>query len=141
MINFIQNQNKDDSVVYYLSKYGTDFRLSRNFTLIEMASRDGTDIVLVSPLLIVLLQHLREHFSSPVNINSGYRSVKHNNSIGGRSDSAHLYGMAGDITIFGYTPNEVWKYLNTLDPGGLGRYNSFTHVDVRGINRRWDNRS
>jgi len=37
--------------------------------------------------------------------------------------------------------NTVADFAETLGVGGIGRYDTFTHVDVWGWNRRWDNRS
>ena len=139
-MDFIKNQNPNDAVTYSLSTHGTGFKLASNFTLLEMASKDGADEMLVHPALILLLQHVRNHFGEVVNINSGYRSPAHNKAIGGAKKSRHKMGMATDITVFNHTPSEVWKYLKSLNPGGLGRYNSFTHVDIEGEDRRWDNR-
>ncbi len=36
-----------------------------------------------------------------------------------------------------FSPRDVYLIAKDINPGGLGGYNSFTHVDVQGINRRW----
>jgi uncharacterized protein YcbK (DUF882 family) len=48
--------------------------------------------------------------------------------------------MAADIVVKGVTPREVAAYANTLMPytGGIGIYNTFTHVDVRTAKSRWN---
>ena len=91
-------------------------------------------------MLIVLVNSVRRYFDRAVNINSGYRSVAHNKAIGGAKGSRHPMGMAADIDVRGVHPDEVYKYLEGFAPGGLGHYQTFTHVDVDGANRRWDNR-
>lgn len=134
------NGHKDGSATRYsLREHGPDFRLGENFTLVEFASRDGADEVLVHPALVALLERVREHFGKPVSVNSGYRSPSHNRRIGGARSSRHVMGLAADILVDkgAVKPSAVHKHLETLDPGGLGRYNTFTHVDVQGKNRRW----
>lgn len=132
-------QDPADSVVYRLS---TDpgARLSEHFAVSEMACRDGTDILLVHPALVELLEDIRTHFGAPCIINSGWRSHAYNLHMGGAKNSRHLFGMAADIDVVGVTPVEVWLYAQGLQVGGLGRYHTFTHVDVQGQNRRWDMR-
>jgi hypothetical protein len=135
------NGNRQNSATRYsISRHGSDFRLGDHFTLVEFASRDGADEVLNHPALVALLTRVREHFDAPVTINSGYRSKAHNKRIGGASKSRHVMGLAADVAVWHHTPHEVADFVETLNPGGLGRYNTFTHVDVEGRNRRWDNR-
>lgn len=134
------NGHRDGSATRYsLREHGPDFRLGENFRLVEFASRDGADEVLVHPALVALLETVREHFGEPVTVNSGYRSPAHNRRIGGARNSRHVMGLAADIVVDkgAVSPRRVATYVETLDPGGLGRYNTFTHVDVQGKNRRW----
>lgn len=122
---------------YSLAIHGAPFRLSENFVLVEFASRDGADKVLVHPALVSLLETIREHFGRPVIVNSGYRSPSHNRRVGGAKNSRHVMGLAADIVVKGIPPAEVAAYVETLEPGGLGRYANFVHVDVQGRGRRW----
>ena len=117
--------------------------LSANFKVREFACTDGTDTVFVSPELVVILQKIREHFGTPVTINSGYRTEAKNKAVGGAAYSQHKYGIAADITIAGVTPLAVAQYAQTLlqGKGGVGLYKTFTHVDVRANKSRWDSRS
>ena len=55
--------------------------------------------------------------------------------------------MAADITVQDYTPDQVADFIESLmnygviDQGGLGKYNTFTHIDLRSSGKaRWDNR-
>lgn len=127
---------------YSMSRHGAGYPLSDHFTLVEFASRDGADEVLNHPALVQLLEEVRAHFGKPVQVNSGYRSPSHNRNIGGARNSRHVMGLAADIVVDRnqVSPDEVADFIETLDPGGLGRYNTFTHVDVQGQNRRWDER-
>lgn len=123
---------------YRLSEHGPDHPIGEHFVLVEMASRDGADRVLVHDALVDLLNRLREHFDKPVTINSGYRSPSHNKRIGGASQSRHVFGLAADVTVSGVAPDKVADWIESQNPGGLGRYKNFTHVDTQGFGRRWD---
>lgn len=125
--------------VYSKAKDG-DKVLSSHFKVREFACSDGTDPVFISPELVTILEKIRTHFGKPVIINSGYRTVAKNKSVGGATHSQHLYGMAADIHISGVTPKQIAAYAETLLPnsGGIGIYNSFCHVDVRAVRSRWN---
>jgi len=93
------------------------------------------------------MQHLRTHLNKPITINSGYRSISHNEAIGGSLNSQHILGKACDITVQGMTPKEVAEVIEDLilkreiKQGGVGRYNTFTHYDIRGYKARWNKTS
>lgn len=137
MMNIFQGQNPKDALVFHLSKVGGGFPLSRNFRLLELACRDGSDEVLVHPSLIILLQVIRDKFNRPVSVTSGYRTKAHNERVGGRSRSSHLLGMAADIVCKDVAPQDIQSFLQDLDIGGLGSYQTFTHLDVWTGGRRW----
>lgn len=90
--------------------------------------------------LLQVLEKIREHFDAPVSVNSGVRCKQHNANVGGASKSQHMYGTAADIKVKGVTPKAVADYAETLLPntGGIGRYPTFTHVDVRSTKSRWN---
>ena len=127
---------------YSLRRDG-DLQLSPHFRLREFASRDGADKVLVDDALVELLEAIRAAAGGAVIINSGYRSPEHNKAVGGVSHSQHLYGRAADIVVAGASPLLVGQiaeyYLG--DRGGIGVYETFTHVDTRSVRSRWDQRS
>jgi len=131
------------SVKTYSKRKDGGVKLSANFTVAEFACHDGTDTVLISGELVTLLQRIREHFGKPVTINSAYRTSTWNAKNGGAPKSQHLLGMAADITIGGVSPLTIAQYAEFLQPGagGIGVYQSFTHVDVRAVRTRWDSRS
>ena len=93
------------------------------------------------------LQTIRDFFNAPVTINSAYRCTTYNLKVGGATKSQHLTGNATDITIKGFTPDQVADIIegliriDAIEQGGLGRYNTFTHYDRRGTEARWDNRT
>lgn len=92
--------------------------------------------------LIDVLQGVRDHFGASTTIHSGHRCAPYNKYVGGASGSKHMEAIAGDLTVSGVHPSLVQDYLLERYPDryGIGRYNTFTHVDVRGYKARWDNR-
>lgn len=125
--------------IYNKSTEGT-VHLSANFTVREFACNDGSDVVIINPRLVDILQKIRNHFGVPVTINSAYRTVAYNKTVSGSSsESQHCLGNAADIVVKGKTPRQVAQYVETLLPGtgGIGVYGTFTHVDVRTTKARW----
>jgi len=122
-------------------------QLSKNFTQKEFNSKDGSsmpdDVLKNIELLSEQLQIIRDYTGKSITINSGYRSPEHNASIGGVSNSQHVLGKAADIVIDGMKPSDTYaliEYLNdkgVIKIGGLGSYNTFTHVDIRENTARW----
>jgi uncharacterized protein YcbK (DUF882 family) len=128
--------NPADVLRLRLSQVGKDFKLSRSFTLGELASKDGADIVIVHPALLIGLQALRDVLNKPIKINSGFRSPEHNKAIGGASNSLHTLGLAADVVVEGVTPIHIASIARDLGFGGVKAYPTFTHVDVGKI-RTW----
>ena len=73
---------------------------------------------------------------APVLIISWYRFREYNEAIGGVSHSMHMTLGAADIVKVGWTPSDVADLLEghaAKSLFGIGRYKSFTHLDVRGM--------
>lgn len=90
--------------------------------------------------LLDWLEDIRAHFGGkPVLINSAYRCPSRNAAVGGAKNSQHLTGRAVDIRINGIDPTKVYAYADKLvnEKGGVGHYNTFTHIDTRGYYARW----
>ena len=136
-------KGSDSTVKTYSVKKDGSTYLSKNFKVSEIKCNDGSDTVLISDKLVGLLQNIRDHFGAAVTINSAYRTESYNKKIGGATKSQHVNGTAADIVVKGATPLEVAQYVEHImpDSGGIGVYQSFTHVDVRTSRSRWDNRS
>ena len=136
-MNSFRDQHAQDVLLFSLQRHGADFRLGEHFRLVEMASKDGADLVKVHPALLLLLEQIRRHFDQPVHVTSAYRTADHNRRIGGQPTSKHLLGMAADIQVQSTPPDAVAAYADQLGVGGRGRYPTFVHVDVDGRDRRW----
>lgn len=122
---------------YSLAKDGTK-QLSTNFKVREFKCKDGSDVIFVADELVKVLQQIRDHFGKAITINSAYRTPAYNKKVGGATYSQHLYGTAADIVVSGISPLEVFKYADSiLKAGGVGKYSTFTHVDVRETKSRF----
>lgn len=114
-------------------------KLATNFKVKEFACSDGSDPIFIDSNLVNVLQKIRTHFGTSVTITSAYRTPGRNKAVGGQTYSQHLYGKAADIKVKGVSPKTVAAYVEKIMPksGGIGTYNSFTHVDVRSTKARW----
>lgn len=124
---------------YSVAKDGATY-ISKNFRVREFRCQDGSDVVFIESDLVDILQKIRDHFGKAVTINSAFRTFSHNKKVGGATYSQHLYGTAADIKVSGVAPSVVADFVETLMPstGGIGRYSTFTHVDVRKVKSRWN---
>lgn len=98
-------------------------QISPSFTLEEFYHSDTAlrlginntpgenDVENIKKLVHEVLQPLRDYFSLPVVIRSGYRSVPLNHAVGGEVKSQHLRGQAADITINGIGNDVIWQYI------------------------------
>ncbi len=89
----------------------------------------------MAPELIDGLEALRSVLGDPIKVVSGYRCPSYNKKIDGAKQSQHMLGRAADIQCDGsypYAVAEAAEGVHPFDIGGIGRYDTFTHVDVRG---------
>lgn len=122
-------------------------KLTENFNIDEFACKDGTDVPqsLYGNVSVLAknLQVLRDEVGVPIYVLSGYRTRSHNTRVGGARHSQHLLAKASDIRITGFSPIQVYNKIEELikagkmEQGGLGRYNTFVHYDIRGVKARW----
>ena len=128
--------------VYSLAESGGQW-LSPHFRVREFACRDGSDQVKIDSGLVELLEQIRAAAGGAVVIHSGYRTPAYNRKVGGARYSQHVQGTAADIAVRGASPLLVGQiaehYLQSR--GGIGVYQTFTHVDTRSVRSRWDQRS
>lgn len=133
----------------------TNVQVTKNFKFSELEFHDviPPEYLANATKLLENLQVIRDAANAPITIISGYRCPKRNAAVGGKDKSLHLQAAAADIKIKGMTPTEVHALISKLIKegkvynGGLGVYDTFVHVDVRGEHTghkpgaRWDERS
>ncbi len=114
-------------------------KVSENFSREEFACKCGCGFSTVDIELLEVLELVRGKFKQPITITSGCRCDTHNTAVSGSYGSKHKQGIAADIVVKGFTPYEVYKFLDGHAPNkyGLGFYTNFTHIDVRAIKSRW----
>lgn len=93
-----------------------------------------------------LLEALRTRLGWPMLMDSGHRCERHNREVGGEPQSQHLH-FATDVRP-GWEEEdsaESWEAkLGTLWQeaeahfDGVGRYDTFVHMDLRGARAAWD---
>ena len=122
-------------------------QLTKSFHVREFDCRDGTPVppymeLHLKELCVRHLQPLRDS-GGVVSINSGYRHARYNASIGGASQSYHVYELrkkspAADHIQSGRSAGAVQQWHEAHNPfDGMGFYSGFTHGDDRGYRSRW----
>lgn len=92
------------------------------------------------------LDEIRHRLDAPVLLNSIYRNRSYNTCIGGVSGSLHMQFNATDFRCTDGKSSGHWASVahrlrdEGFFKGGIGIYNTFVHVDTRGVNKSWDNR-
>lgn len=105
----------------------------RHFRRSEFSHPDRMD-----PVLLNLLDEVRERAGCPIKVISDYRSREHNEAIGGNPNSPHMRGAAVDIAPMPYTAENrmavifaaLWlRHEGRWGRLGLGIYNGHVHLD------------
>ena len=102
-----------------------------------------------------LLQELRDWWAAPIAVTSGFRSSWHNKAVGGAAGSQHQV-FATDIqpNLHGFRLAQTPPFdrraemiiivaaeADRLGFDGIGKYDTFVHLDLRGETARWDERT
>ena len=101
-------------------------QLSKNFSLAELvgsqvATRKGIDntptpaVVANLTRLAALLEQVRALVGGPITISSGYRSPALNKAVGGAANSAHVLGLAADISTTKLTSKALAMLIRQSD--------------------------
>ena len=101
-------------------------KLSPHFSLAELvssqvATRKGIDnapapaIVANLTRLAALLEQVRALVGAPIAISSGYRSPALNKAVSGAANSAHVLGLAADISTAKLTPKALALLIRQSD--------------------------
>lgn len=115
---------------------------SNNLTWKELACRDGTPYPedFITDGRVYKLAHVFENIrklwgNRPLVIDSAYRTVEHNKSVGGAPSSQHVQGRALDIRPLDGKAHVLYTIINNhaiaLGVRGIGLYKTFIHVDIR----------
>lgn len=125
-------------------------KLTNNFSMDEFECKCGC----VMPEFVKKnVQELAENLQvirnayGKIDLTNSYRCKDHNADVGGSVNSQHLKGKAADIKSSDINPEDMAAIVDDLMKcesfklGGVGIYNTFTHVDIRGVRARWSKTS
>ena len=133
----------EQAMVFSKSTDG-ELYIAPNFQVKEFACSDGSDVVVVHPYIPHICQIVRNNFNMPFSPTSAYRTLSHNKSVGGATNSNHVYGRAVDIPAKnGVTPKQLYDYLDSIfgEWGELGIYSWGIHVGVQNNKNRYTDSS
>lgn len=96
--------------------------LSEHFTLEELVAsqvaarrridnRPAPAIIENLRRVAAVLEQIRAAIGKPITVSSGYRSPALNVAVGGARESAHLHGLAADISVSGLAPKALAKAI------------------------------
>jgi uncharacterized protein YcbK (DUF882 family) len=89
------------------------------------------------------LQYVRDYLGVPIHINIAYRPKWYELLKGRSGNSKHCLGEAADIRCNEVAPFHLYDLIEDLISkgemlqGGLGKYKTFTHYDIRKTKARW----
>jgi hypothetical protein len=135
---------------YCQVSYASD-ATGRHFTVNDFHSKDGVQVPLslrgnvqrLIDSLDIIQDYVAARYGGRVRVNSGYRSPAHNAAVGGKSESMHPCGKAGDLHPEGLSPGQLKEAIESLissghiPDGGIGLYAWGCHYD-HGKPRRWN---
>lgn len=83
------------------------------------------------------LSKLSERIGKDIIVTSGYRCRKHNQQVGGSTNSFHLREKAADIFVEGVPLEQLAKEAKLVGFHGIGIYKKHLHVDTRDVSAEW----
>jgi hypothetical protein len=128
----------DEAGVRYFTAEEVFFRGARDARL--QLNTDPPRALWPSLLAVVrVADEARHRIGRPLRINSAYRNAAYNRAISGSSGSIHMLGGALDLSGSPATLHKILTQMRRegLFRGGIGKYRTFVHVDVRGKNADW----
>ena len=105
--------------------------LAPNFVLDEFMQEWKGRFAVYQPHAVQRMQDIRDRVGGPVTVNSGYRNVTYNDSVGGAEYSRHIYGDACDFKSSGASLGALGEMCEDLGAGYVGYYDSHVHCDWR----------
>lgn len=119
------------TVIPELKDQRKDEWIGKHFRRSEISCKCGCGKSDVSPLLVDMLDKLRDMSGLPVVVTSVCRCAKHNATVMGESDSSHVFGLAADIRIRSNHERYLFiKIALTLGFSRVGISNNFIHLDI-----------
>ena len=107
-----------------------------NYFSVDELKCKGTDECEMDEGFMEKLEALRHEFNEPMIVSSGYRSIGYNTTIGGATNSPHLYGKAVDVVISGKSAYRLMKLAIQHGFTGIGvsqrgsHDSRFLHIDT-----------
>jgi hypothetical protein len=134
-----QKELKEEGIKYFTAK--EVFFLGESNTRLKLNSIPPE---VIWPSIIPTLKFLdtvRER-AGRIRLVSIFRDEAYNRAIGGARFSQHRFFRAADAHPLECSPRELWDICvderrKQNFKGGLGRYNTFVHVDCRGTKATW----
>lgn len=127
----------------YIPKYFTLPELL--VTNSDIVNSPSFDVVWnLSQLCEHVLDLIRVAFKHPIHVNSGFRSTKVNEAIGGAKNSQHCLGMAADITAGDKANNKLLFdciiktgiiFDQLIDEKITSGFTSATHLSTKTVNK------
>lgn len=107
-----------------------DWNEIKHFKKEEFTCKCGCGQNNINDEFVLLLEIARKKAGVPFSINCGFRCEKHNQEVGGVTDSAHCKGLAVDISA--RSDSDRFSIVSALLSVGFKRvllYSTFIHVD------------
>ena len=142
----VERPDAADQTTTDKAQAGTFWDNIRYFTREEFACKcagkycDGYPVE-IDMNMVKIADQIREKIGKPITVNSGLRCKTHNASVGGVSNSQHLYGTAADLGCpTGCTPSQMASIAEEImgNTGGIGIYSWGIHIDTRSAKSRWN---
>lgn len=105
-------------------------KVSRNFTVEELACKCGCGLIVRNEVHIKRRQRMRDIYGKPFTPTSSTRCEAHNKSVGGKYTSSHLIGIADDIPA--HSSGQKFALVSAALEAGFNRIgigDNFVHID------------
>ena len=119
------------------SQIPTSTWTARYFQPKEFADRSNGSLLL-DYQFVDRCDRLRSRCGFSLRINSSYRSRRHNALVGGSPLSRHRFAQAADFSIIDRDAELIHRLALELGFNGIGKYQTFIHVDTRERSASWD---
>lgn len=94
-----------------------EFVFSQTATRLGINNMPGPAAIINLSRVAATLEQIRQLVGKPISISSGYRGAALNRAVGGSVSSAHMQGLAADISMQGYTPVKLARMIRDSEIG------------------------